>query len=216
MYLRVSKSGSRSFVLAFLGMIAVVAGSVRADDEPADDSKTSQDIMLSSCDLLIKGDFKYFQAGRQKAQILDDIQWRGSFIVSTRRDDHRVTIILYNLVEQDKLTPELVLNAWNEIEESVWAIFIDEKFVKFVRPPEGLEEPTKIDDFSWYLQSIEFEPVDIAAMQKDVTSRPDAPSQTDPGLTAAALLLKAVGALPPQGNYQKNQKLRNQFNAARL
>ncbi|WP_231742831.1 hypothetical protein [Polystyrenella longa] len=166
--------------------------------------------------MLVEKDFKHFQAGRPKREILEDVQWRGDFIISTEHDEEAVAIISYGLCRESLLTTEVVENTPHEIEESLWAIFVADRFVKFILPPKGDGKQQEVNDFSWYLQSLKFEPVELAAMQKEVMSRPETPSQTDPGLTAAFLILKGAGAVPHQANYEKNRELRNQFNAARL
>ncbi len=116
--------------------------------------------------------------------------------------------------------------------EVVFAIFVDDKFVKFVKwfpaerihvPYEGTTrsypKPIKIGNVQWLIRAVESGAANIADLEKEFRLRPPVPDQVDPGLTIAYLLLRAAGRAPgvdvPQ-DYKRNAELRDQFNAARL
>ena len=84
----------------------------------------------------------------------------------------------------------------------------------------GGPKPINVGDLGYLIRAVENEPVNVAELEKEVKSRPKAPSQIDPGLTIAYLLIRA--ALPgsklvaSEEDYKRNTELRDQFNAARL
>lgn len=100
----------------------------------------------------------------------------------------------------------------------IWAIFVDGKFQKFVPWPEWWrDEPTlKVGDFRPLIQAFESEPLKISDLKVTDKEEPEPPTQTDPGLTAAWLLLRKDVEAAHQRDLKRNVALRDQFNAARL
>jgi hypothetical protein len=172
---------------------------------------------------LTVGDLDKFQPGQPKSDILKDVQWRAGSVVAADCKGKRVTAITYDLLADG---PE------SHREEFVHAVFVDDKFVKFIRwlpgeqIPKGQNRPkrTKIGDYcGWLIRAMDSECVSVEDLKKEVKSMTAPPEQhVDPGLTAAYLLLRAIGAAPgpdapaSEKDYLRNAALRDQFNAARL
>lgn len=164
-----------------------------------------------------------FQPGRAKREILEDTEWRGDFDVAAEYKGNSVYVITYEVVA-DRDT--------SDRGEFVHAVFVADKFVKFIKwLPGDMEEvpyqgttwrrpkPIKVGDISWLARATESDPVSIDVLRREVKAMPAAPSQVDPGLTIATLLLQPL--FIPQyiahaGDYKKNALLRDQFNAERL
>jgi hypothetical protein len=175
---------------------------------------------------LTLGDLKYFQPGRIKDDILNDIQWRGKFWIACKHEDKTICAILFFIIPDD---PNITDDG-----ELVWAVFIDNKFEKFVSGGWGESEkvpyrgttrtrpkPIKLGegDLSLLIQLMNREPLNLSDLEKKVKAIKAPPSQVDPGLTIAYLLLKSQGLTPKSANendYKKNAELRDQFNASRL
>lgn len=179
---------------------------------------------------LAVSDLENFQPGRSKSDILKGVQWRAGSVVAADCKEESITAITYNVLADG---PE------SNREVFVHAIFAADEFVKFIRwLPSEMEEygrsrygtpyrrpkRTKVgDDCGWLTRAIEGEAVSIADLKKEVKSLTAPPEQhIDPGLTAAYLLLRAMGAAPSpdapasEQDYVRNAALRDQFNAARL
>jgi hypothetical protein len=161
---------------------------------------TSADYLLSP------GDVENFRSGRLKGEILGDIHWRGNFEMGTQYDGHDVCAISFGLFggpfgEDPRGT-------------ILWAVFVDDKFQKFVKLPEGSEKPLKVGEFRELILALHGEPVSVSDLEKDV--KPETPHHVDPGLTVAVLpLLPALDA-KMRSETKKNAELRDQFNASRL
>ncbi len=180
---------------------------------------------------LTAGDLDKFQPGRAMDELLDDVQWRGHLYMTAKPRGQSVSWLTYELLSGDP----------NE-ENGVWvgAIFVDGKFVKFVNQPPRLPEdeevavtsrgqpwrrpkPLKAGDTRFLVRAMDSEAVSIADLKQEVESKGPPPKQrVDPGLTAAFLVLKAMGAVPGPSppatdqDFERNAALRDQFNAARL
>lgn len=166
---------------------------------------------------------KAFRKGRSKTDILNEVQWRGNFVMAAKYEGSSACVISYKLFSAD---------APVERGEVVFAVFVDSKFTKFVSwfpfervevPYEGTTrtrfKPVKIGDIRWLTQAVRKKAVDVSELEKEVKARPQPTSQMDPGLTIAYLVLKFMGLTPTpatEEKYKRNAELRNQFNAARL
>jgi hypothetical protein len=183
----------------------------------------------STSPYLLATDLNNFRPGRAKVDILKDIKWRGYFYMATEYEEKAICAIIYDLLSED---PKLKGGV------GVWAIFVDGKFVKFVKPPASLPsdkevvdhggtswnrtKPMKAGDDRFLIRAMNAEPVTIDELKKEVTSLTAPPESIDPGLTIAYLLLRAMGAAAgpepraSEKDYLRNAALRDQFNAARL
>lgn len=217
--------------LLFTLLLATIAGcdsprEKKSGGERVDCRKTSglHTELTSANDYLDASDLEKFRPGRSKNDILKDVQWRGNFLMACMNKGKNVCAIAYKL---------LFDGPSSDRGKVVWAIFVDDKFVKFVPWQKGdMEEvpyegtmrsrpkPIKVGDcYGWLIRAVESAPVNIADLEKEVKSLAPPPSQIDPGLTAAWLILRAMGATPTpatEDDYKKNAELRDQFNAARL
>ena len=178
------------------------------------------------------GDLDEFQAGRSKSALLRDVQWRGWLYMAAEYKGKTVSEIMYSLLSDDPSRHTGV---------SAYAIFVDDKFVKFVKPPPVLPgdqeivgysksgapfsrpKPLKAGDDRFLIRAMDSEAVSIADLKKELESTTPPPKEhIDPGLTAAFLLMRAFGLVPGPGpaasekDYLRNAELRDQFNAARL
>jgi hypothetical protein len=202
----------------------------RANQGDASDLARRLAKLDSASHYLTIGDLDKFQPGRSKSGILKDVQWRGEFNMATEYKGKVVSAIIFELVPDDSRSKGGV---W------IWAIFVDDKFVKFVEPPPSLPgdmevvnvhgtpwsrvKPLTAGDNRFLVRALDGKPVLAAELTKEVKSLAAPPHRRiDPGLTVAYLLLRAMGAAPApdapasEQDYLKNAALRDQFNAARL
>ncbi len=187
----------------------------------------------SADNYLTAGDLEKFRAGRPKSAVLDDVAWRGYFFMSAEYKGKAVSAIIYDLIPDG---PHISGGV------SIWAIFADDKFLKFIRPPPSLpgdmevveidgtpwsrRKPIKAGDNRFLARAMDSESVSIADLKADLKKearRTPAPREDiDPGLTTAYLLMRVMGVAPAPGlpasekDYLRNAQLRDQFNAARL
>ncbi len=169
---------------------------------------TAAEKLSASC-LLAPADYAKFSPGKSKKEILQDLQWRGNFEMSTRHDGHDICAIDYGING----------GFLSDNDADVWAIFIDGKFEKFVEPPAWDKAwdntKLKIGNFDWLIRATESPSVNLVELEKKLKSD-HVPSHVDPGLTAVAVALAPALAVRQQNEMAKNADLRNQFNAARL
>ena len=173
------------------------------------------------------GDIEKFRPGRSKSDILNDTQWRGDFEAAAEYQGDSVSAIYYGLFGGPRRAGG----------SSVYAIFIDDKFEKFVQWPgwdkqelvETVDDygqrrshpkPIKTGNFRCLIRLVESAPVSIADLEKERKEKP-APSHIDYGLTIVCILLWPVFLViflrSVIGRYHKrNAALRDQFNAPRL
>lgn len=183
--------------------------------------------MNSASRYLTIEDLDKFRPGRSKRDILKDVQWRGYFRMASEHEGKIVSAIVYDVFSDAP-------NAGGGL--SIWAMFIDDLFTKFVKPPPTLPEdtvvidakrsvpkPLKAGDNRFLIRALDGEPLDVAYIKKEVqaTAAPP-PRHIDPGLTAAYFIMRSLGLAPGPGDpptkedYLRNAALRDQFNAARL
>ena len=166
-----------------------------------------------------------FRPGQKLEDCLRRVQWRGEFGQAGIIGQGSATAIAYQLFSDD---PD------GEGSEAVYAIFLDDRFVKFVRwlPPEtivvqreggnfGRPKPIEVGNLDHLRRLVDGDAIDLDTLQEEVAARPATPSQIDPGLTLAWIILEAAtpGELvrgPSKEDYKRNDELRDQFNAARL
>ena len=179
---------------------------------------------------LLVADLDQFRPGRPKGDILTDVNWRGHFYMAA---EHRGKTVCATIYELSPAGPNDKGGVW------VWAIFVDDTFVKFVKEPATLPgdmetvdhrgtpwsrpKAFKAGDTRFLIRAVDGNAVTSADLKKEVESLPAPREQhVDPGLAAAYLLLRAIGAAPgpdplaTEKDYLRNAELRDQFNAARL
>ena len=219
-------------VCSLLPMLTSGTGCAESDDlAPANENSNRAEIMeiifgdLSSANyLLFPDDLGRFRVGQSKGDVLKDVKWRGNFGNSFQYNGKEVCAITYEFVLQRESETMNIDGEW------LFAVFVDKEFEHFLRP--GTLDPKdeqamrgahlKIGDTSLMIRDLKSEPIDlsdIADLKKELKARPEAPSQIDPGLTTAYLLLKSQGLTPSPAtvkDYKRNAQLRDQFNGARL
>jgi len=207
---------------AFLGACRKGSGAEQMEDLIKDLS--SRD---SANHYLVIGELDKFRYGRLKTETLDDVQWRGHFVMASRHEDKSVAGIIYEVLPGG---PKTTGGVW------IWAIFADNRFKKFVKwqglQPEDKEfvtptysrpKPLKAGDDRFLIRAVNAEAVTAEDLIEEVHSiGPPPPVHADPGLTAAYLLMRALGIAagrenpPTAKDYERNATLRDQFNPARL
>jgi hypothetical protein len=162
-------------------------------------------------------DLEKFRAGRSKAEILNEIQWRGEFEFAGMRNGESVSAIAYKLFSNGP-------DGDGEGGEVVEAVFVGGKFVKFVKsaplPADATEEyevdgggkatrpkPIKVGDLRWYVPMVEAQPVNVADLEREVKANPPTPSHVDYG---------PLIPVASEEDLKRNAALREQFNASRL
>jgi hypothetical protein len=209
---------------------ACLAGCAKPADKESDGGRThpkhaiggsGTEIELTSASYYLGvRDIGKFRPGRSKSDVLEDVQWRGDFLMAAEWKGKSICAIAYDVI------PDGPGSKGGEV---VWAIFVADKFVKFVPwqrgemvdvPYEGTTwsrpKPVKVGDCRWLVRAAESEPVNMAGLEKDLKAKPAPPSHTDPGLTIAWLLLRPGIPAASEKDYQRNAELRDQFNASRL
>jgi hypothetical protein len=159
----------------------------------------------SASSLLDPSDYNTFRPGRPKADVLNDVQWRGNFEFASEIDEQRVEAISYGLLG----------GPLSERGTSILAIFIDDKFEKFVPWPTG-DAKIKIGDFGILARAVESKSVAASDLEKEAAARPATRTHVDPGLTALWHRHQGKIKAARAPALKRNVELRDQFNAARL
>jgi hypothetical protein len=172
--------------------------------------------------ILTVDDLDKFEAGRSRAEILEEVKWRVGSVLYARCDGKDVVEITIAVAVDPTV---------RDREGFFHALFVDDKFEKFIRWLPGTEldhngtpagQPKAGDECGWLTRALHSEAVSIADMKKEVASITDPPHDYDPGLTVAYYLLRSFGVVPgpdapaTKKEYLRNAALRDQFNAARL
>lgn len=192
--------------------------------------------LTSVNDFLYASDIESFRPGRSMDDILEDVQWRGHLVWACGYKGKSLYAIVYGLLAGDyskglERDPDAQKGA-------VYAIFLDDRFVKFVKGVQLLRDekeeyeiegtkahrarPIKVGDFRWLIRLLESEPFDIEDVQKGVRERPAPPLHIDWGLTIVTLVLGPLLLLSEfirrasKCDYKRNAELRDQFNGARV
>jgi hypothetical protein len=223
---------SHSLIMALVWLVSL--GCVKPSDEiprgghldRGEKAPPIQNSPRSANGLLYGGDIHKFQPGRSIDTVLKDVQWRGDFQAATTYKGKSVCSVMYMLL------PDGATN--NDRGEWVLAVFVDDKFTKFVTPPPPLPDdlkkrydrmyerdmpyckPIKVGDCKFLIRALESGPVNIVDLHKKLNSEPAAPSHVDPGLTAVFLAFKPALSVRWDRESKKNAALRDQFNASRL
>jgi hypothetical protein len=162
-------------------------------------------------DLLSVREFEKFRAGDEMSTILKDLCWRGNLVEAADRDGKRIYLISFRLFTD---------NAKGLSGESALAVFVNERFEKFVSDPPGPTPKRAVGEFPLISHAMRSEAVTLAQFVKKADSRS---TQVDPGLTFTWLLLSPLvkaGQLARTAElkeqYAKNTQLRDQYNASRL
>jgi hypothetical protein len=191
---------------------------------------------------LTSRDLDKFLPGRAMDDVLKDVQWRGDFELAATYKGNNACSIMYFLLPRGATIPHPWVAGYLQFPgEWLWAIFIDGKFAKFVKPPPPLPEeveeyydrayernmrrprPIKVGDTRFLIRAVNSPPVNIVDLEKKISDTPPARSHVDPGLTAA-FLVSAPALLPKlaaehteiERQSKRNAALRDQFNASRL
>jgi hypothetical protein len=193
-------------------------GGAATGSESACNSATVQ--IGSATRLLGNDDVEKFRPGRPTDEILNDVQWRGNFEMACRREGRSTSAISYELFTDDLA---------GDGGEVVWAIFVDDKFQKFVEwPKPGMETvekkgsrysqfiKIKIGEFPRLVRADATKALNIPELAKQVAARPATPSHTDFGLAIAWLIAGHGKGKASEADYKRNAALRDQFNASRL
>lgn len=205
-----------------LALIAVYCLGCSADAPPASKSrKIGEDAeCLSENRLLSRSKFGSFQKGRLLDAVLNDVRFSGNFEMAARHDGKWISAISYALFSVD---------ARNDGGEVVWAIFVDDRFEKFVRWPKWEMVDVTVDgavrsrpkrmnvgNFDRLIRALQSPAIDLAQLEKEWDARPTEPQQYDPGLTAIGVVLGPFIRSASDKDFVENAKLRDRFNAARL
>lgn len=86
-------------------------------------------ILPSAHYLIFPSDIEKFRPERPKIDLLKDIQWRGNFGMAAAYKGNNTSAIAYKLVSPEEPETKQSEGEW------VFAIFVDDKFVKLVRTP---------------------------------------------------------------------------------
>lgn len=172
------------------------------------DRQAARDDRPSASALLTPADLAAFQPGRPTTEILNELQWRGNFLMATEYNGRTISAIRYGVGGGP------LVNGGDEI----WAVFADDKFVKFVRTPEwpkAWDKRVVIGDFTWLVRAVDADAVSIADFEKELNANPAA-SHVDPALTIVSQAFRIPLEAKHAAEVKKNGPLRDQFNAARL
>ena len=164
-------------VLALACPVGCAKGGEKAVDKRVDRGDTS-DLhakLNSASDYLAVADLDEFRPGRPKDDILKDVQWRAGSVVASDCKGKSITAIDYTLLAD---------GAESHREEALHAIFVADKFVKFIRwLPGEMEEvdyhgtpwrrpkPTKLGNYCpWLNRAMNGEAVSVEDLKKEAKS----------------------------------------------
>jgi hypothetical protein len=141
-------------------------------------------------------------------EILKDVDWRGNLEMATEVNAHEIAAISYGIFggpfNQD---------ARGDI---VWAIFVDRKFQKFVLWPDWGGATVPIGDFSGLIRTYESDALNLRNMAEQAPETAAHAPDVDLGLTVVWLLNRERIEERRRGELERNEALRDQFNASRL
>ena len=211
----------RFYIAVALTCISGCAKDVVGEPASADSATyLDHEKVASAHRLLGEADLAKFDTGKTSTEILKEIQWRGNFEMASKHNGKSVAAISYELFAADPKQND---------GEVVWAIFVDEKFVKFVEWPEWEMETVYIDgtpasrpkpikpgSFKRLIRAFESESINIPDLKKKALARTAPRTRTDLGLTMAWLLLRNDLGKASKEDYAQNAKLRDRFNASRI
>jgi len=165
-------------------------------------------------------EYEFFRPGRLKSEILTDVNWKGAWYQTTKHQGKSIAAINFGFFERPPSGKGTM----------AWAIFVDDKFEKFVRFPKPVYD-RKVGNFQRLINAYNSDSVSVPDLRKErneLSARlKKKPRKTDWGLTFVWLLFskgiiereaaeeKKREALYPE-YLKRNAILRDQFNAARL
>lgn len=224
------KTSLIAYLIAIVPMVGCSADKHQSRDaEVIRDALDSQKTPSANYYLTV-AELAEFRPGRERSEILKSLNWRGDLFMMAELDGTATTAIGYTLFgsvpEDDGAT------------ESVYVIFENDKFVKFVtlqaytpykavRDQEGGQNVDDVEKRNSFRMGdaralrllAETKPASVEELQQAVNNAEPSPRQIDPGLTAVVLGMKALG-IDPIGSYPEdyrlNARMRDQFNASRL
>lgn len=170
-------------------------------------SKDLRREIISADYILSDEDLSAFQKGRLKEDILADVHWCGNLDMATLYDGKAISGIGYGVFGGPFSD--------DPRGKYVWAIFIDDKFEKFIVPDFDTKK-RKFGDFNNLIRAVAAESISFEKMQKAGDGDPATKSQTDYGLTAASLVIGAGARTRHERDLKRNVELRSQFNALEL
>lgn len=156
----------------------------------------------------------YFVPGRARLDILKDIDWIGNLEVGGTVDGHKCVLIAFGVYGGPFAAGRLL-----------WAVFFDDKFVKWVDPIEFAfaDESIKFGDFRPLKDAMAAKPFDVVGLKLKVESLKQEQGlqnhrgQGNLGLTVVFAALTWLG--PSKAEHKsdrENTELRNRFNASKL
>lgn len=161
----------------------------------------------SASDLLLTADFPVFEKGRPIEEVQKQLHWRGTLQMATFRNGVPMVVVEYGIAG----------GLMSDQGKNLWAIFIDNKFERFVDwPGSNPFIPRAADDFSHLFAAANAKPIDVALEEKSRLAEPVPKKSIDYGLTATFLVLGGPIALRTNREQKANVLLRDQFNAQRL
>jgi hypothetical protein len=167
-------------------------------DEPEEDS-VSAEFHISQID-------KFLQ-GRPMDEILRDLHWAGNFEMATEQNGKTLAVISFDI----RPTKPCRYN------KTLWAVFVDDRFVKFVdMEPVNIPYPIPVGTFP-ALQLAAMRPrIAIENIKKQIKIMEENEPPADPVLTAIFAQARASNAEGLRRMEKENAQLRDQYNAARL
>ncbi len=207
-----SRVRRKSLALSLVTLLFPVGCSGSLQDEPdgppgkqVGTEKGPNTQLASANNLLSSGDYPAFRPDRSRDEILKDIQWRGNLEMAAPREGKPIRAISYGIHG----------GPYHEGRE-LWAIFEDDRFKRFVEPPDWGESPIKVGDFQRLFRAAESKPVRPSDVEKEIRAEAKPKAHVDPGLTAAFLLTRSLLEVRMSRDHKRNAELRDHFNASRL
>lgn len=177
----------------------------KSSGEQAGDSHPEN---ADSLHVLDETQVKLFTPGRDRNEILQNIGGRGNFEMATELDGQDVCAISYGLFGGP--------HSQDARATSIWAIFVDGKFVKFVDWPAWSEEQISVGDFNALRRAWQGEEIHYDQLAKHPSGLIRGSPSVDPGLVAAFLPVAKSLANRQRIDQERNAELRAQFHPSRL
>lgn len=172
---------------------------------------------------LAVADLDKFRTGRSRRDILKDLHWRGDSVEMADCNGRVICSITFDLGPDERPSEKSTIG--------IHAIFVNNKFVKFIRwLPDTIDvpyqdttasilRPQKVGDHQWLSRAVESKPANLEDLRKEAKSKSAPPKRT--GISVCGILARLMlgQTRPPpatKDDYRKNAALRDQFNAARL
>lgn len=162
----------------------------------------------SASDELNVDELDLFRPGRPMDEILRELRWRGNFEMAAEVDGKPVAAVSFTVRPVRR----------TEVGEGVWAVFVADRFEKFVKPePRDHKHSIPIGTFPPLRAASGAPPVAVAAIKQSVSGlEGERPAPFDAGALAVATVLDLKYGAGLRQSALENGRLRGQFNAARL